>query len=101
VTSTLALGYVPQNLTVVVSRGADFYSSMRRGDGAPWAADLTLTLDFGAVQWAATLAGPVATWQATAAQVQAMLDSNPAEVRLWHTSGDRTVLWARGQVSAR
>lgn len=100
-TSTLALGYVPQTLTVVVSRGAGFECRLRRSDGSAWDAGLSLTLDFGTAQWVATLAGPVATWYATPAQVQAMLDTNPTAVRLWHTLAGRTVLWAKGQVSAR
>lgn len=98
---TLTFGYTPQELRVVLSRGASFSSSLRRSDGEAWPAGLQLSLDFDGAVWPADLNGPVASWTRSADEVDAVLTAGPNTVRLWYVAGDRKLLWATGQVSVR
>lgn len=96
------LGLTPEQLTVILTRDADFVAVMRRSDGTPWESGVELSLDFGtAGQWPATLTADKAEWQVDAAVVNTLLDARPRGVRLWYVNGTTKLLWASGSIDKR
>jgi hypothetical protein len=106
--STLDLGISPDTLTVHLSPGADFESTLvlLDDDGAEqdWPVGTVITLRFAKsaaadVTWTATITDAEATFDVDKAAVDSLLAENREKVRLYYVNGTDDLLWASGKVA--
>lgn len=95
--ATITLGMTPDRLKVILVADADFLASLRRKDDADWPQSQVI-LDFGAIEWPATIQASTAVWNVNEDDVNALIEARPREVRLWYIEGDQRILWALGDV---
>lgn len=90
-----ALGGQPDELTVHLTTGADFNSTLTNADG--WGdAVVTLVLGNSGTTWTATVSGTEATFAVDKAQADAMPAGTKAKLVV--TSGQNDEVWAIGKV---
>jgi hypothetical protein len=102
----LELGSVPETLRVILVRGADFVSTLRRKDGSPWPVGSQIILEFqraGApsYEWAAATNGALAVWDVDQQDVDAVIAGRVRGVKLWYVEGGLRLLWAQGDIDVR
>lgn len=102
---TLTLGADVDDLTVRLTRGADFHTTLRNTDG-PWPTGTTISLRFGPTStpthtWDATITGADAVFDIDKTDVDAVLAASTPKARLYYVNGDIEMCWAAGQVSVR
>lgn len=98
---SFTLGYTPEKFKVVLTRGADFFASLRRSDGEAWPETARLVIAFPGIDitFVATLNGPTATWNEDSLLVSDLINLKPKSVQLWYFEGEDAqteVLWAQG-----
>jgi hypothetical protein len=105
--STLDLGTSPDTLTVHLSPGADFESTLvlldDDGVETDWPVGTAITLRFSKsaaaeVTWSATITDAEATFDEDKATVDSLIAENRETVRLYYVNGTDDVLWASGKV---
>lgn len=101
--ATISFGPQPFPLVVNLPPDADFVQTLTNKSG--WDADIGIELRFvpfsgPAIVWAAVVAEQSASWLVDSADVVAVIDSQPSQVRLHYidASGD-DLLWAVGRVN--
>lgn len=97
--SMVTLGFTPERLTVVVSKDADFFSSLQNKDG-DWSSTASLELRFGDIVWTATIVGDLATFSESEEAVNALIESRARVAKLFYldSSDDTDLCWAQGKV---
>lgn len=104
----ISLGAEPDTLTVHLSPGADFDSTLvlLDDDGAEtdWPVGTVITLRFAKTAatetvWTATIDGAEATFSVDKATVDTLLAQNRKTARLYYVNGTDDLLWASGSVS--
>lgn len=105
---SISLGAEPDTLTVHLSVGADFNSTLVLLDDAgaevDWPVGTVITLRFARTTvveetWTATITGAEATFDKDKAVVDATIAANRRNVRLFYVNGAEDLLWASGTVA--
>lgn len=95
---SITLGSVPENLSVVLSKDADFFTTLENADGA-WSVTAQIKLVFSnGTTWTATIAGINATFNVDYVQVNAVITAKPTWVKLFYVDGTTEICWAIGRV---
>lgn len=95
---SITLGSVPENLTVVLTKDADFFTTLQNADGDwPIGAQVQLIFQDGTV-WEAGISGPDAVFSIDSSQVNLIIDLKPRFVKLFYREGLTEICWALGGV---
>lgn len=87
---SVELGFIPADLNVNLTPRADFVDALTTFDGSDWPAGTTITLQIDAdpvVNWAATVDGPLASWNVDKAAVAALGVNTPLAARVLYSNG--------------
>lgn len=96
------LGAVPESLSVTLSSGADFNTTLTNADG-DWSDTAVIELRFGRdadtplATWQATITGPDAVFNEDKSDVETVIELKDRTARLWYIDGDLDLCWATGQ----
>lgn len=105
---SIELGSTPDTLTVHLSTGADFDSTLVLLDDddaeLDWPVGTQITLRFaksGTVEevWTATIDGAEATFSEDKAVVDSLIAERRSSARLYYVNGTEDILWASGKVA--
>lgn len=99
----ITLGAQPEQITVLIPRTGRFATALVNDEG-DWPAGDTIELRFdgdgGApITWSATINGPEARWDRTAADCAAVLALHRATAVLIYNAAGVEVLWGRGKTT--
>lgn len=95
---TLVLGSVPENLSVVLVKDADFFTTLQDEDG-PWPVTAEIKLVFSnGTTWDAVITGADAIFNVDSADVNTLIAARPPKVKLMYIDGPAEICWAIGQV---
>lgn len=95
------LGNTPLPMTVTLTRGADFITTLRTADESPWPDAVTCRLDFDdtvATSWSATVVDDEIRFNVDKVDVDALIDSGPDTALLVYVDGAVDLAWGRGRV---
>jgi hypothetical protein len=96
---SITLGTVPENLTVVLTKDADFFTTLQNADGN-WSVTAEIKLIFSTGdEWDATISGEEATFNVDSTTVNTLLEARPIWVKLFYIDGTTEICWAKGEVS--
>ena len=93
----ITLGSVPDNLRVVLTKGADFYTVLHN-QTEDWPVGVQIELRIGGEVWEAAIAGPDATFSVDYLVVDALLATKHRRAALFYIDGDFETAWATGEV---
>ena len=103
---SLVLGPASTALTINLVRAGSWWATLHSVTSATdptpldYPAGAVLEIRFGdGTVWAATIAGPDATWDVSPADVAALIAARPHTAELWLTTGGHSIPWAIGRVS--
>lgn len=102
--STVALGFVPIQLSVHLTRDADFAATLRTSDSSNFPSGTAVTLELqksgsAASTWAATVAADSAVWNVDKAVVNALVPRTRYAARVIYNDGTGTdLVWFSGSV---
>ena len=96
---SITLGTTPENLTVVLTKDADFFTVLENADGN-WSGTAQIELRFGDIVWSSTIAGADATFNIDADQVNDIITARIQRAKLFYIDGDTEICWALGDVEA-
>lgn len=97
---SITLGTVPENLTVVLTKDADFFTTLENADGNwPSGATIQLIFEDGTI-WDSVISGENATFSIDATEVNLIIDLKPRTVKLFYKEGTTEICWALGGVQA-
>lgn len=95
---SITLGTVPENLTVVLTKDADFFTTLENADG-DWSVTAEIKLIFSTeTEWSATISGDEATFNENYTEVNTVLAAKPLWVKLFYIDGTTEICWAMGEV---
>ncbi|VXC09174.1 hypothetical protein [Aeromicrobium sp. 9AM] len=95
---SITLGNQPDSLQVVLTRDADFVSTLTNSDG-DWSPTCTIELRIGDdTVWPATIVDNVASFDVDKVAVNDLLEDGATKVRLFYTDGAADLCWAKGSV---
>lgn len=103
--TALTLGTKPVDLEINLVRGTDFVQEIERDDGSDWPTDSELYLEVifrssDPVTWRASYDGPVAIFNVSDSDVDAVIAARSSAVKLWYVQGSIEAVWAMGKVKA-
>ena len=95
----VTLGYAPDDLTVVVSKDADFFCTLKNKEGN-WPPTASIELRFGSITWVASISGDLATFSVSETDVNLLIASRPSTAKLFYldSSDDTDICWAKGKL---
>lgn len=103
---TFTLGASPENLSVILTQGADFNTTLHNSDGN-WSPTATIELRFGVdpenpiTTWSAVITDDDAVFAVDKAVVDVLLAETDKSVRLWYIDGTTDLCWAKGSRTKR
>jgi hypothetical protein len=96
----IVLGATPDELEVVLTRNASFFTTLITEDGTPWPVNIIIRLILGASEFDATIIGAEASFNIPKATVNQLIADRVKTAELFYIDGSNDIPWAVGVVNA-
>ena len=96
----IVLGSTPESLAVILTKDADFFTTLTTEDGSNWPVTAQIKLILGTYEAVATISGPDASISIDEVDVNTIITSRTTNAKLMYIDGTAKICWALGVVAA-
>lgn len=93
----VTLGFTPHDLDVILTRGADFFTTIKKKTG-DWDPGVAITLVLGGTSFPFTIDGDDATLVIDKADVETVINARTTKAKVLYNQGSADVTWMMGDV---
>lgn len=95
---SITLGTAPQKLNVLLTKDADFFTTLRSSDG-DWPGTARIELRLGSIVWEAEITGTDAVISVDFVEVNKVYSSPIQQAKLFYIDGTTDICWGLGKVT--